>query len=223
MLTLDRIAKHYPGPAGAPPVEVLKGISLTVGAGESVAVTGPSGCGKTTLLQIMGALDRPSAGTARFREEDLGGLDEEAACAFRRRHLGFIFQHHALLPQCTAVENVLIPRLAAGRATDKDREKARDLLAELGLGARLDHRPGELSGGECQRVAVARALIGEPALLLADEPTGALDEANAREITDLLLRLQSARGVALVVVTHSPEVAARMSRRLRLRDGALEA
>jgi len=205
---------------GAPPVEVLRGADLDVAAGASVAVVGPSGSGKTTLLQLIGALDAPDAGTVALDGADFGRLDEAGRRELRLRRIGFVFQLHHLLPQLTVLENVLVPAWAAGGA-GRRLDRARRLLERVGLGARADHRPGQLSGGERQRAAVVRALLLEPALLLADEPTGSLDRAGAASLADLLLDLNREEGVTLIVVTHSEELAKRMGRRVKLADGVL--
>lgn len=210
LLELRQVSKRYDGQV------VLDGVDLGVAAGESVAIVGPSGSGKSTLLNLMGALDVPTSGTVLLNGRELTGLSDEELAAIRNRELGFIFQAHHLLPQLTALENVLLPVLT-GRAE----ERARALLTRVGLGERLYHRPGQLSGGESQRVAVVRALINRPQLLLADEPTGALDHATAESLADLLVQLNREEGVALVVVTHWPALAQRMSRRYELRDGRL--
>jgi len=219
ILTLSNVTKSYGD------LTVLDGVSLDIGTGEAVAVVGPSGCGKSTLLHLMGAIDLPTSGDIHYKGESFGGMNEPQRAAFRAKELGFVFQAHRLLPQCSALENALLPLLApaGGKAKSADIERASDLLQRVGLGERMDHRPGELSGGECQRVALVRALVNQPGLVLADEPTGALDEANANSLVDLLLTLNREEGTALVVVTHDPEVAARMGRTLRLRAGRLEA
>jgi len=217
IMTLSNVSKSYGD------LTVLDGISLEIAAGETVAVVGPSGCGKSTLLHLMGALDVPSSGEIAYDGKAFSGMNEKQRAAFRAEQLGFVFQAHRLLPQCTALENTLLPRLAAGKASNEDEERAKALLERVGLGDRLTHRPGELSGGECQRVALVRGLVNKPGLLLADEPTGALDDENAGGLVDLLLQLNQEEGTALVVVTHDPEVAARMQRTLRLRAGRLEA
>jgi ABC-type lipoprotein export system ATPase subunit len=204
---------------------VLDGISLEIQAGESVAIVGPSGSGKSTLLNLIGALDRPTGGQVFFQGEDLGQWNERELAAFRHRRLGFIFQAHHLLPQCTVLENVLVPTLAAPQiASDRQGALARGvrLLERVGLGTRQDHRPGQLSGGERQRVAVVRALINRPQLLLADEPTGALDRAAAEGLSRLLLELNAEEKVTLILVTHAPDLAGLMQRRSRLLDGRLE-
>jgi ABC-type lipoprotein export system ATPase subunit len=216
LLELTHVHKSY----ASPPVEVLRDINFQLADGEAVAIVGPSGSGKSTLLNILGALDRPTQGKALFDGRDLATLTEPELAAIRNRQIGFIFQLHHLLPQCTVLENVLIPTLA-GTPDATACERAERLLERVGLKPRLAHRPGQLSGGECQRVAVARALINQPKLLLADEPTGALDHVNATSLGQLLIELNKEQGVALVVVTHSTELAARLPRRLELQDGVL--
>jgi lipoprotein-releasing system ATP-binding protein len=187
-----------------------------------LAVTGPSGSGKTTLLQLIGAMDRPDRGEVRINGREMGGMDEQARARFRNRELGFIFQAHHLLPQLTALENVLVP--AWGSAPQAERsERAVQLLKRVGLGERLTHFPGQLSGGERQRVAVARALVLSPCLVLADEPTGALDQTAARALVDLLLELNGEEKTTLIVVTHAEACAERMGRRVSLNDGKLDA
>jgi predicted ABC-type transport system involved in lysophospholipase L1 biosynthesis ATPase subunit len=222
LVELCGVAKSFGGAGGEPLTEVLRGVDLCVEEGESLAVVGPSGSGKSTLLQLIGALARPTSGTVRIDGADLGALDDDALADLRQRAVGFVFQAHHLLPQCSALENVLVPTLAAPRA---DRAlaavRARDLLDTVGLGDRLDHRPGILSGGECQRVAVVRALINEPRLLLADEPTGSLDADSAARIGALLGKLHAERGLTLIVVTHSEALAEGMQRRLTLGEGRL--
>ena len=214
------VAKSYPGPAGGAAVEVLRGVSLDLSAGESAAVVGPSGSGKSTLLNLLGALDRPTSGRVLLRGRDLAALPEDDLARIRNREIGFIFQRHHLLPQLTVLENALVPALAErGAAVPLDR--ARELLDRVGLASRLDHRPGELSGGECQRVAVVRALVNGPGLLLADEPTGSLDAVTAAALADLLVELNRAERVALVVVTHAEPLARRMDRVFRLSGGCL--
>jgi ABC-type lipoprotein export system ATPase subunit len=213
LLELTHVAKSYST------VEVLRDVNLQLAAGEPVAIIGPSGSGKSTLLNIMGALDVPTSGSARLDGRDLNGLTENELAGIRNRQIGFIFQLHHLLPQCTVLENVLIPTLAAPTADRQDR--AEHLLERVGLKHRLDHRPGQLSGGECQRVAVVRALINQPKLLLADEPTGSLDHAAAANLGQLLLELNKEEGVALVLVTHSLELAKQLPKAVELRDGIL--
>jgi ABC-type lipoprotein export system ATPase subunit len=223
-LHLRDVFKSYNSVAGGPPVTVLQGINLEIQAGESAAVVGPSGCGKSTLLNIIGTLDRPTSGQVLLEGQDLAKLDEAQLAAARNRQIGFIFQAHHLLPQCTVLENVLVPTLASGnnpgRATAP--ERARRLLERVGLGQRFDHRPGQLSGGERQRVAVVRALINQPRLLLADEPTGALDRVAAGELSRLLGELNREEKVTLLLVTHAEELAQKMGRRFQLLDGRLK-
>jgi ABC-type lipoprotein export system ATPase subunit len=202
---------------------VLRGITLSIAPGESLAIVGPSGSGKSTLLNIMGTLDRPTSGRMLLEGRDLADANDEALAAVRNRRIGFVFQLHHLLPQCTALENVLVPTLAPGatrRPADAEADAHR-LLARMGLEDRLTYRPGQLSGGERQRVAVARALINKPAILLADEPTGSLDRASAEDLAAILAELNRADGVTLVVVTHSSALASQMGRRFELKDGRL--
>lgn len=217
---VDNAVRTFAMPGGVP-VEVLRGVTLHVAAGETLAVTGPSGSGKTTLLQLIGAMDRPDAGEVRVNGRELGGLDEAARAAFRNREVGFVFQAHHLLPQLTALENVLVPAWA-GTVTAEVSERARHLLARVGLAERMEHFPGQLSGGERQRVALARALVLSPCLLLADEPTGALDRANALALIDLLLELNREERATLMMVTHAEACAERMGRRVALVDGKLD-
>ena len=227
LLQLTAVAKRYESLDGAAPVSVLTDITLAIGRGETVAIIGPSGCGKSTLLNLIGTLDRPTSGTVVLDGQDLSQLDELQLAAVRNRQIGFIFQAHHLLPQCTVLENVLIPTLADTRVGPASRlpvspmERAKKLLDRVGLGVRLSHRPGQLSGGERQRVAVVRALINQPQLLLADEPTGALDRASAETLAQLLLDLNREENVTLILVTHALELAQRMGRVLELSDGKL--
>ncbi|HMO64862.1 MAG TPA: ABC transporter ATP-binding protein [Verrucomicrobiota bacterium] len=219
-LELVDVSKSY-GSGGD--VGVLHGLNLRVARAESVAIVGPSGSGKTTLLNLIGTLDRPDAGRIRFDGEDLARLDDAALARLRARRIGFIFQFHHLLPHLTALENALVPALAAEDAAllDAAPARARRLLERVGLGHRLDHRPAELPGGERQRAAVVRALVNQPALLLADEPTGALDRASAANLATLLVELNREENVTLIVVTHAPDLARRMGRVCELRDGTL--
>ncbi len=203
-------------------IEVLRGIDLRIRRGERIAVLGNSGVGKSTLLHIMGTLDRPSEGSVLFDGEDLFARDPIALASFRNRSLGFIFQFHHLLPEFDAIENVMMPGLIGGLGFDEMRPRAQRLLGEVGLEHRVHHPVGKLSGGERQRVAVARSLVLEPALLLADEPTGNLDPKTADQVLDLLLEMNRAHDTALVIVTHSPEIASRLGRRVVLVDGYLE-
>ena len=219
---LQNVTKSYRTGAGAVPV--LNGISLTIAEGETVAITGPSGCGKSTLLNLLGALDQADSGEIRVAGRDLTKLTAQQLAEFRNTTVGFVFQLHHLLPQCTVLENVLVPAIVrkdADRAAL--RARAAKLLEAVGLSHRLDHRPGQLSGGERQRAAVARALINEPKLLLADEPTGALDRASAERLADLLAEVHQREKVTIVMVTHAPELARRMGRVLALVDGKFAA
>ncbi|MHC4811675.1 MAG: ABC transporter ATP-binding protein [Planctomycetota bacterium] len=204
-------------------VDVLRDIDLEIQAGESVAIVGPSGSGKSTLLNILGGLLPPSTGMVVFEGGDLAAMGADELAVFRNEKIGYVFQDHHLLPQCTALENVLVPTLVRTDAARRSAavERARRLLDEVGLGARTDHRPAQLSGGECQRVAVVRALINDPRLLLADEPTGSLDAEATEQIGQLLCKLNEAESVALLTVTHSEKLAERMGRRFELRDGTL--
>src|SRR5947207_2581934 len=223
LLRLTEVSKRYESPTGAEAVSVLRDISIEIGRTESVAVVGPSGSGKSTLLNIIGTLDRPTSGQVLLDGQDLSRIDDIKIAAVRNRQIGFIFQAHHLLPQCTVLENVLVPVLVHPDANARKAagERGRVLLHRVGLGHRLEHRPGELSGGERQRVAVVRALINQPQLLLADEPTGSLDHASAQELGQLLVELNREEGVTLLVVTHAPELARRMARVMELKDGRL--
>jgi len=213
------LTKSYKTPAGD--VSVLCGVDLDVGTGEMVAVVGASGVGKSTLLHVLGTLDRPDGGSLTVAGEDVLALGEARRCEFRNRTLGFVFQFHHLLPEFSALENVSMPLLIARRPDEEARARARALLEEVGLGTRVDHRPGALSGGEQQRVAVARALAGSPLALLADEPTGDLDRATGRRLHETLRTLVRARGLTVVVVTHNDELAGGCDRVMRLEAGRL--
>jgi ABC-type lipoprotein export system ATPase subunit len=222
-LMLREVAKSYQSVLDGPPVSVLNGIDLEIQQGESAAIMGPSGSGKSTLLNIIGTLDRPTRGQVLLEGQDLAQLDPSELAAVRNSRIGFIFQAHHLLPQCTVLENVLVPTLVCSDAPLRQSapERARRLLERVGLGPRADHRPGELSGGERQRAAVVRGLINQPRLLLADEPTGALDRAAAEELARLLVELNREEKVTLIVATHAQELAERMGRHFQLRDGRL--
>jgi lipoprotein-releasing system ATP-binding protein len=226
LLQLSGVSKDFSPTAGGPPLKILSNVDLTVAPGESLAIIGPSGSGKSTLLNLIGSLDRPTAGRVLLGGQDLTSLNDRDLAKVRNRRLGFIFQGHHLLPQCTVLENVLVPTLADGNEGEDAEEnalrRAKDLLKRVGLGERLNHKPAQLSGGERQRTAVVRALINQPQLLLADEPTGALDQTSAANLAELLVELNREEKVALIVVTHSPALAARMSRTLEIRNGRLE-
>ena len=218
-LELVEISKEFP--TRGEPLQVLGGINLQVAQGDNLAIVGPSGCGKSTLLHILGTLDAPTSGSMRLGEVDPFELDEQALARFRNQNIGFIFQDHHLLPQLSVLENVLIPAIAEGRPDQDCVQRAHELIERVGLADRIEHRPAELSGGERERVAVARSLIHQPTLLLADEPTGNLDQTNARQIGDLLLEIQRQEKMMLIVVTHSMELAGKIDRQMRLDDGKL--
>jgi ABC-type lipoprotein export system ATPase subunit len=223
VLTLIDVAKQYQSVEGGVPVTVLDGITMEVQAGESVAIVGPSGSGKSTLLNIIGTLDRPTRGQVLLDGEDISRFNDVQLAAVRNQRVGFVFQAHHLLPQCSVLENVLVPTVPLkDRSVRAQAEgRARTLLDRVGLGDRLAHRPGQLSGGERQRVAVVRGLINQPKLLLADEPTGALDRMAAGELGRLLLELNREQAVTLIVVTHALDLAGQMERVLELRAGRL--
>lgn len=223
LLKLEKVAKSYAETDASAATQVLKGVSLRIEPGESLSIVGASGSGKSTLLNIIGTLDRPDSGLVELLGQDLVRLSEEELARVRSRQIGFIFQLHHLLPQLSVLENVLVPTLAGGpeQRQEKAEARAKRLLERVGLSHRLSHRPGQLSGGERQRAAVVRALINEPRLLLADEPTGALDRASSDRLADLLVELNREEGVSLVVVTHSSALAHRMGRAYELVDGQL--
>ncbi|MEE2711852.1 MAG: ABC transporter ATP-binding protein [Planctomycetota bacterium] len=222
LVELQDVVMRYDRVSSAP--EVLKGVDLEIAVGASLAIVGPSGSGKSTILNIVGGLLPPTSGAVRFDGADVLAMDADALAAFRSRSVGFIFQSHHLLPQLSALENVLVPTLVLDAQAKVGAEaRARSLLEDVGLADRTDHRPAQLSGGECQRVAVVRALINQPRLVLADEPTGQLDKASGDQLADLLAGLNERQGVALVTVTHEERLAARMQEVLVLEDGKLVA
>ena len=223
LLSLSHVSKSYHEPGSANVVPVLHDVSLEIAPGESVAIVGPSGCGKSTLLNILGTLDTPDSGEVIFDGEPVAGCNAARLAQLRSEKIGFIFQLHHLMPQCTVLENVLLPTLALREKSDTDgaQQRAEQLLGQIGLKDRLSWKPAQLSGGERQRVAVVRALINQPKVILADEPTGALDEKNAESLTSLLLDLQTSMGVSLVMVTPHPAQAGRMGRVLKIHEGRL--
>lgn len=225
LVELENLSKSYPDADGTEEHVILRDIHLSLFSGESVAITGPSGCGKSTLLNILGTLDQPTRGVYRYREKDVLKMNGKALSQFRAEEMGFIFQLHHLLPQCSVLENALLPILALSHKDkafkDEARERAVKLLEKVGLQSRIHAKPAQLSGGERQRAAFVRALVNQPKLLLADEPTGALDEKNAAGLTDLIVSLVEELGVSLVLVTHHPAQAKRMHRHFRLQGGSL--
>ena len=223
MLELINVEKSYPSPADTGSALVLKDIMLRVEKGQAIVIVGPSGCGKSTLLNIIGALDHPTSGRVLFDGKDLAGMNDIELAGIRNREIGFVFQLHHLLPQCTVLENVLVPTLAEKNRTKSSeaKERAVNLLERVGLKDWLLHRPGQLSGGQRQRVAVVRALINQPKLLLADEPTGSLDEHAAQNIAELLVELNRSEQVTLILATHSIKLAEYTGRVLELSNGML--
>lgn len=223
MIKLEKISKHYKNESSGLIHKVLNDISMSIEKGDSLAIVGPSGCGKSTLLNLIGTLDKPSSGALFFNETELGNLDDKKISALRNQNIGFIFQMHHLLPQLNILENVILPTLP--NSTKKEiknfTNKAIDLLTEVGLKDHISKFPGQLSGGECQRVAVVRALINDPDIILADEPTGSLDQDSAEQIGNLLVDLQIKQKIALVVVTHSMELANKMKTKYSLVNGQL--
>lgn len=221
LLQLKDISKGYGEPGTHSFRPVLKGLNLEIGKGEKVAIIGPSGSGKTTLLNLIGALDLPESGEVIFNNNELTTYAKNQLAEFRNKNLGFVFQMHHLMPQLTLMENVLLPILPQGKVTNEQKEWAEYLIKKVGIWEQRNQKPSEMSGGECQRTAVVRALVNKPELILADEPTGALDEDNAMALTDLLIQLSHEEKVTLVTVTHSAEMAAKMDRKLTLKNGQL--
>ncbi|MBQ2181773.1 MAG: ABC transporter ATP-binding protein [Bacteroidaceae bacterium] len=216
MITLRNITKSFGS------LQVLKGIDLQIEKGEVVSIVGPSGAGKTTLLQIMGTLDTPDTGSVLIGDTDVTQLSQKEMARFRNQHLGFVFQFHQLLPEFTALENVMIPALIANRSQKETKERAKELLDFLGLSDRAEHKPNELSGGEKQRVAVARALMNKPSVILADEPSGSLDSKNKAELHQLFFDLRDQLGQTFVIVTHDEALAVLTDRTIHLKDGMIE-
>jgi lipoprotein-releasing system ATP-binding protein len=215
MIELDNITRSFGS------LQVLKGISLNIERGEVVSITGPSGAGKTTLLQIMGSLDKPDGGKVLYDGQDITRMSEKEISAFRNKHIGFVFQFHQLLPEFTAQENITIPMLIGGQGMRQANTRAKELLQLLGLADRADHKPSELSGGEKQRIAVARALANQPDVILADEPSGSLDTKNKEELHKLFFSLRDQLGQTFVIVTHDESLAAMTDRTIRLLDGSI--
>ena len=216
MIQIERLTKKFGD------LQVLKGVDLTIGKGEVISIVGSSGAGKTTLLQLIGTLDKPTSGTIRFNGEDLGRLNSKRLAAFRNRHIGFVFQFHQLLPEFTALENIVIPALIAGRKKTEAEAEAMQLLQVMGLEERAHHKPAEMSGGENQRVAVARALINHPDVVLADEPSGSLDTKNKEELHKLFFDLRDRYGQTFVIVTHDEALASYTDRTLHMVDGVIQ-
>jgi len=220
MLKVENLSKEYSTPAG--PLRIVSDVSLTLPPGSAVSIMGPSGSGKSTLLYMLGALEPPSSGTVTLKGQNPFLLSAKELAAFRNQQIGFVFQDHCLLPQCSVIENVLTPTMVAASANGEPTRRATELLKLVGLGERLDHRPAQLSGGEKQRAALARALIMKPQLLLCDEPTGNLDQKSAEVVADLLLEIHQKAETILIVVTHSKELAARFPQRFEVRNQHLE-
>lgn len=216
MIQIENLTKSFGN------LQVLKGVNLSIKKGEVISIVGPSGAGKTTLLQLIGTLDKPSSGTIRFNGEELGKMSESKLATFRNRHIGFVFQFHQLLPEFTALENIVIPALIAGRRRKEAEQEAMELLRIMGLEERAGHKPSEMSGGENQRVAVARALINHPDVILADEPSGSLDSRNKEELHRLFFDLRDRLGQTFIIVTHDETLAAYTDRTIRMVDGVIE-
>ena len=216
MISIENLTKSFGD------LQVLKGVSLNIKKGEVISIVGPSGAGKTTLLQLIGTLDKPSSGTIRFNGEELGKMNESRLATFRNRHIGFVFQFHQLLPEFTALENIIIPALIAGRKRKEAENEAMELLRIMGLEERAQHKPSEMSGGENQRVAVARALINRPDVILADEPSGSLDSHTKEELHRLFFDLRDRLGQTFIIVTHDETLASYTDRTIRMVDGMIE-
>ncbi len=222
LLQLQNITKGYGEPGSHSYRSVLVGLELEIGHGEKIAIVGPSGSGKTTLLNLVGTLDQPEQGTILFAGKNITGYSKNELADFRNKHLGFIFQQHYLMPQLTLIENVLLPLLPREKNIYKEqKEWAEHLIQKVGIWKQREQKPAQLSGGECQRTAVVRALINKPQLILADEPTGALDEENAKSLTELLVKLNEEEGIALITVTHSASLADRMDKKFQIKNGKL--
>mgnify|MGYP001974950431 CR=1 FL=1 len=219
-LSVTNVCKHYP--TRSEPLQVLQDVTLQLAAGENMAILGPSGCGKSTLLHLLGTLDAPTSGKIELDGQDPFLLAEPQLAHFRNQNIGFIFQEHHLLPQLSVLENVLIPAIAEGNPSQEVLERAHELIGRVNLQDRIDHRPAELSGGERERAAVARSLLHQPTLLLADEPTGNLDRSNAQQVAQLLLEIQQQEQTMLIVVTHNNELANQLQQQRTLNDGRLE-
>jgi len=217
LIRTEGLKKTYGDPKKS--VEVLRGISLTIEKGATVAIIGASGVGKSTFLNLLGGLDRPTSGEVYYEGKPVFRHDDRRLAAFRNSTIGFVFQFHHLLPEFTALENVILPALIGGASFGEAEKRARGLLAEVGLSERLNHKPGELSGGEQQRTAIVRALMRSPSVILADEPTGNLDSRTGEEVFDLLLEQNRSRGMTMIIVTHNERLAGRLARRLRMVDG----
>lgn len=215
MIEIKDITKNYGS------LQVLRGVNLRIGKGEVISIVGPSGAGKTTLLQLVGTLDKPTSGSISFNGQELSGMSEKELATFRNKHIGFVFQFHQLLPEFTALENVMIPALIAGRGRKEVEKEALALLAVMGLEARAGHKPSEMSGGENQRVAVARALINNPDVVLADEPSGSLDSKNKEELHKLFFELRDRYGQTFLIVTHDEALAQMTDRTIRMVDGVV--
>mgnify|MGYP003305139871 CR=1 FL=1 len=216
MIQIENLTKSFGN------LQVLKGVSLSIKKGEVISIVGPSGAGKTTLLQLIGTLDKPSGGSIRFNGEELGKMNDSRLATFRNRHIGFVFQFHQLLPEFTALENIIIPALIAGRKRKEAEAEAMELLRIMGIEQRAQHKPSEMSGGENQRVAVARALINRPDVILADEPSGSLDSHNKEELHRLFFDLRDKLGQTFIIVTHDEKLASYTDRTIRMVDGVIE-